>query len=205
MISCRPLRRRVITAAGTTGFVLTTVFTLFLSTQLLVRAYHGIVLRAGVQGSRYTAVGEGKVSMSVRFGIWEKIMDVVKQHDATLHGIGTGGSAYVVGTLPHAHGLYLSVFFDLGLIGVILLLIIAATILTQLIHVLWARDSEHRTLMIAYFAGLFALGLNSCIEFDFLLHMFWAYLALGQASYWYFQKQEAASASLKSNQHESRE
>jgi hypothetical protein len=59
--------------------------------------------------------------------------------------------------------------------------------------------------MIAYFAGLFALGLNSCIEFDFLLHMFWAYLALGQASYWYFQKQEAASASLKSNQHESRE
>ena len=191
LIALRPLRRSLIKNISILGFSLLIMFLIFLSFQVIVRGYHAAGLK-GV-GTRLVSMEEGAGSMEDRFDIWSKISGIFRDHNAYVFGIGAGGSAYYCGVLPHVHGFFLSIAYDLGLIGLGIFFIMVAILISGFFRMLRSEDSYYRTMLCSFYAGLIAFSINGLIEFEYFVPLIWVYLGMGIAVWRLFRKEENAS------------
>ncbi len=189
LIALRPLRKHLIRNISVLGFSLLIMFLIFLSFQVIVRSYHGAQLK-GV-GTRLVSVEQGTGSMEDRFDIWDKTFGIFRDRNAYVFGIGAGGSAYYCGVLPHVHGFFLSIAYDLGLIGLGIFFIMVVILMSGFFQMLRSGDSYYRTMLCSFYAGLIAFSINGLIEFEYFMPVIWLYLGLGVAIFALFREHEA--------------
>ncbi|OHE57177.1 MAG: hypothetical protein A2Z47_00320 [Thermodesulfovibrio sp. RBG_19FT_COMBO_42_12] len=90
------------------------------------------------------------------------------------YGIGTGiGGLKKYLNVPHAHNIYLSVLFDLGFIGLwILIWLITSLINTIRNSIKTCRNPSYRILLWAYGGGLIAVGIHGLTDFEYSFSAF---------------------------------
>lgn len=180
LIALYPYRSNLIRSITAVACALIITFCFFLVSSDFVRSYHGVKLGSS-SSSRYSAVESGGQSLEFRIDLWGDYLRTLAKKHAYLYGLGTGGSAYDVIPLPHAHGIYASIFFDLGFLGVALFLLLLAPVAVWFIEVFRAEKGPYKNLLGGFCAGLIALSANAVIEFDYFMPLIWVYLGLGRA------------------------
>ncbi len=83
-------------------------------------------------------------------------------------GMGIGGLKKYL-DVPHAHSVYLSVLFDLGFIGLWILIWLITTIANTIRNsIKTCRNPSYRILLWAYGGGLIAVGIHGLSDFEYI-------------------------------------
>ncbi len=105
-----------------------------------------------------------------RLGIWATGFD--KLINSYGIGMGLGGLKKYL-NVPHAHNIYLSVLFDLGFIGLwILIWLITSLVNTIRNSIKTCRNPSCRILLWAYGGGLIAVGIHGLTDFEYSFSVF---------------------------------
>lgn len=129
-------------------------------------------------------VGGAVKSIQVRSQLWETGYEFFKNTYG--RGIGAGGYATIVGgVLPESadmqlHSLYLTVIFELGLVGIMLFLWLLATFLIKIeLFSKKVRGSPIEPLFFAWYAGWITILLNGFLRITPGSIPFWCFMSLG--------------------------
>ena len=124
--------------------------------------------------------GTSAKSIEGRFGIWNAGFTAMEKKSQILSGLGLGG--YEDATIfPHAHNLYLSFFFDFGIIGffciiMIMLVLFKEYVLKRSRMIFLSQNNYYEIMSLAFFSGLLALGLHGIMEYSYLHTIVWLFL-----------------------------
>lgn len=143
---------------------------------------------------RITAVfGDTGVSgTSSRMTIWRDGFTLLKE--SPWLGAGIGGLRTTF-SHPHAHNIYFSVLFDLGIIGFLILGWFICR-LVRLINRLMKPITRKPDMMMArgFIAALVAYSIHALVDFDFTwVQFFWGMLGIGLAMLRIFGETEASN------------
>ena len=100
--------------------------------------------------SRFASIGNiGDSSTSYRVSIWKSVVDIIK--DYFFSGIGVGEAAFKnvylqythegIELAPHSHNLYFQIILEVGILGLILFLLLAALFLRKAFSFFDRRNS----------------------------------------------------------------
>ncbi len=136
--------------------------------------------KAAAPGLLKAAKKEDIVSLENRFVIWQKGLSVMEKKSFLISGLGVGNFAYYT-KYPHSHNLYLSFFFDFGLVGIIFLIIILLIfikLVKDIFKVIYIQRTYFHTMSLVFFAGMLAIGIHSLVDFYYNKDSIWLFLAL---------------------------
>lgn len=133
----------------------------------------------------HTSVTGGAVeaaSIARRSEMWKQAFKNMLDHPYRLIlGLGLGGFISLPGVL-YTHSVILSFFFDMGLVGVIILIILATILLTNFSH--YIRGARHTNSYYIFIAAVAAfvgeVGIHGLVDYDLYsitARMFWFPLA----------------------------
>ncbi len=183
------------------------VFLFFVNKKLL-----GIAAIAGVISifflpesiiSRILSVGNlADSSTSYRVFIWNGTVEMLK--DFWLTGIGVGSDAfnavypryaYSAITAPHPHNLYLLVFAETGIIGIIVLVTVVLTLFNKLLHVIkYTQNKELKVIAAATgsaVTGFLVQGMFDNVWYNYRVFLlFWIFVAIGASVYNVYRKEK---------------
>ena len=131
-----------------------------------------------------TAYYEGEHSFSDRLEYWETAYNALKNSDAYIQGLGAGGANYYLHL--HTHNIYLSIFFDLGLIGLVLFFILISISMTKLFLTIRSlKEGFTKAMLLSTFGCILAIGLASLVDYNYNFYLLWFIMGLGTAIYRY--------------------
>jgi O-antigen ligase len=116
----------------------------------------------------------GQVSSEMRLGIWRDTLHMTSAYRWTGCGLGAYErglylfkKAAPVNTVDFAHNDYLQILAEMGIVGFVLVMLIAGTIAWRLLDVV-LRRSNHRTweLAVGLLCALLAIGLHGFVDFN---------------------------------------
>lgn len=108
-------------------------------------------------------------------------------------GIGLGVGTYTYATLaPHAHSIYLSMLFDFGVAGVIVLMIIFWIVLKNYLRMRRFQETYLQTMFIAFSGGLVSIGVHGLVDFEYNSPVLWLFLGLYTATFLLAQRELSA-------------
>ena len=123
-------------------------------------------------------------SIKTRMGYWIKGYKILSErHNA--FGMGVGGLKYYFHPLniPHAHNLYLSFFFDFGIVGFVAVFALFAKIGKWVRRSMESFDPTYNQIMLrGTLGGLVAIGVHGLIDSEYNIAVFWFYLGFLVAS-----------------------
>lgn len=126
----------------------------------------------------------GEHSFSDRLEYWRTAYAAMATNNAYLQGLGIGGGAYHLFPVPHVHNIYLSIFFDFGLIGFILFFMVTAGSLARLFFAIKNLEEGFAKAMLLSTSGcIVLLGVASVTDFSFNLTLLWFLMGIGAAIY----------------------
>ena len=128
-----------------------------------------------------TDIGE-RASLGIRLGLWKQgLIDIAQSYGM---GKGTGGFFGYNDQWPHAHNVYFSVLFDLGIIGFFLWVLVYLNLWRLVIMSLKKLSySTKEWLMIIFFAAFFIeLSLTSLLQHEYTHFMWWLFPGILLAS-----------------------
>jgi len=96
-------------------------------------------------------------------------------------GVGVGGlKQYLIKNAPHPHNTYISVFGELGVLGLALFLLICFIAFKTYLTALRRCGNEYfRRILLAYLAGYISLLLCILLNYDYTVASTWWYIGLG--------------------------
>lgn len=130
--------------------------------------------------SRTASSSEGDTSTSTRLNYWTVGMNLLN----TSNGLGAGIGGYRQHNLPvaHAHSIYLSSLFDLGIIGFIVWFLILGGLFWRMLNLLKRCNNKYwKDILICYAAGYISLLVSGIVDFEYTYLIVWSYLGLGMA------------------------
>lgn len=154
---------------------------------LLPMLPHDILLRLGSIGSMSDS------STAYRVYIWMATMDMLR--DYWMFGIGTGvaafhcvypGYSFNAVSAPHAHSLYLQMFCECGILGLVAILGVFISAVRTLCGALSrTKGIQNRAWMAAALGGLAGFAVQSATDYSFYNYrvtlMFWVVVGLAAA------------------------
>ncbi len=176
------------------------IYLFFVNKKLLgVAAIAGIIslffLPESIIG-RILSVGNlADSSTSYRVFIWNGTVEMLK--DFWVTGIGVGSDAfnaiypryaYSAITAPHPHNLYLLVFAETGIIGIIVLITIVLTLFNKLLYVIrYTKSKELKNIAAATgsaITGFLVQGMFDNVWYNYRVFLlFWIFVAIGSVVY----------------------
>lgn len=123
-------------------------------------------------------------SLMDRLEYWETAYKALDNNDAVFQGLGAGGATYYLHPAGHAHSIYLSIFFDFGLVGFImffLLLFASASKLFLTISIL--KEGFAKAMLLSISGCIISLGVAALIDLTYNIFMLWFLMGIGVATY----------------------
>ncbi len=121
-----------------------------------------------------------------RFEFWGKLYNAITNNDAYIQGLGAGGSAYYLYPVAHAHSIYVSIFSDFGLIGLILFFILISISIAKLFFTIKNLKEDFAKAMLLSTSGcIITLGFTSMVQFSYDFPIPWVLMGMGVAIYKY--------------------
>jgi hypothetical protein len=123
-----------------------------------------------VQGSATgTSAPEGQSGMRIRIWWWKNGLKAMVAHPFSfLFGLGPGGFVYYSVGSPEVNNIFFAFFYDLGLIGVVLLILIMYILISNIRYYL--KNSEHSYTYYMFLGVVAALlmdgGIHALVDFD---------------------------------------
>lgn len=155
----------------------------FINRLLVGFGYEGTLYFTGGETFTSTSKTAGVTGMGLRTQWWQNALEqMVEKPIRLLSGLGVGGFFYYNGELEHS--VYLSFFFEMGVIGLILLIFIITILASNISRYLrcWQEDSYAATILLPATAGLIAMiGIQGLINFDLVTKYFWFLLGFVMA------------------------
>lgn len=124
------------------------------------------------------ATSQESVNLSSRVNYWKKAFkEMTKRPYKLILGLGLGGVIAYSG-LPHTHSVPISFFFDLGLAGAVIFIVLALILLTNFSHYIRhaRRTRSYYIFIVAVAAFVAEVGVHGLIDYDFYSYtacMFW--------------------------------
>ena len=162
---------------------------LFLSAYVFVLGFTSlfilhIVYLASERGPRLIETSSGEsYSLITRLRLWDFGWDNLLQ-SGFFCGLGAGGFTNL-NEAPHAHSLILSVLFDFGAIGLLLLLGVAAILITRVMTKIARQDSFSEIMFLATSGGFVSLGVQGLFDASYTLSVFYLFLGLSTSAYFF--------------------
>ena len=169
IIKFRPTRKQFFKSVVI--FILIIALTYFLSQLSFERV-------ADMSRLSKTASLEGHNSLTIRLVWWKTALNILLDRYYGL-GLGAGGFKYYIAAAPHAHGVIQSFFFDLGIIGLIGILLILIVIGREFYMLLNYQNTDLQIMTFFYCCGVIAFVIQGLVDFEY--HMGWMWLYLGTA------------------------
>lgn len=149
------------------------VICLFILSVLFSQQTSPRLLKVSERGGYETSAGS-------RLTIWNEGFKALKEHNLTLFGLGVGGFDLYT-KFPHAHNLYLSFFFDFGLVGILCILLIMLIlfnefILRELNGILFYQSGYFDNMSVAFIGGLIAIAIHSLVDHAYFKGVLWLFL-----------------------------
>jgi len=119
-----------------------------------------------------------RASLGIRLGLWKQgLIDIVENYGL---GLGTGGFFKYRDQWPHAHNVYFSVLFDLGIVGFFLWILIFLNLWRMLIlSIKRSIYFSKQWLMLVFFAAFFIeLSLASLLQHEYTHFVWWLFPGL---------------------------
>jgi hypothetical protein len=124
-----------------------------------------------------TDVGE-RASLGIRLGLWKD--GILKLGQTYGIGEGTGGFFKYKAQWPHAHNVYFSVLFDLGLIGFSLWIIIYLNLWRHVVYgiKLVPEKSDEWLILVVFLAFFVEISLTSLLQHEYTHFIWWLFPGL---------------------------
>lgn len=133
-----------------------------------------------------TAYYKGEHSFSDRLEYWETAYNALKNSGAYIQGLGAGGATYYLYPVLHTHNICLSIFFDLGLIGLVLFFILISISMTKLFLTIRSlKEGFTKAMLLSTSGCILAIGLASLVDYNYNFYLLWLIMGLGTAIYRY--------------------
>ncbi len=124
-------------------------------------------------------------SIGKRIYFWKTGFMELDKKRLTLFGLGVGGYKYFTRAymIPHAHNIYLSLFFDFGVMGLIVCCIIMFILLKLFLKVLSRQETYLQNMSLAYGISLVLIALTGLVYTTYYMDFVWFVLGLAVATF----------------------
>lgn len=129
-----------------------------------------------------------EMSLEARFNLWEKGFAEFMQR-APGWGLSIGGLIYYKDPLPHAHSIYFSTFFDLGLVGFILLLGLMLVLVIKIPRLLRFQETYAQMMLMASTGCFLVIALHGLVDFSYMDPVIWLFLGITIATFKLVEKE----------------
>ncbi|MBI3008509.1 MAG: O-antigen ligase family protein [Candidatus Omnitrophica bacterium] len=155
------------------------VINFFLSLFILVSLF---IIQTMTIGRTPRILESEEMSLEARLNIWKMAM---KSFISESHGwgLGIGGLIYYRDPLPHAHSIYFSTIFDLGLVGFILLSGLIIALIIKLSRLLSLQETYPQMMLVAAGGGFVAMGIQGIVDFSYMQPIIWLFLGITMATF----------------------
>lgn len=133
----------------------------------------------------------GEHAISDRLEYWKISYDALAKGDAYIQGLGAGGVADYLSKeyrfpVTHPHNLFLSIFFNFGLIGFILFFILISISITRLVLTIRSlKEGFTKSMLLSTSGCIVSLGFTSLMDIDYNNSIVWILMGIGVAIYRY--------------------
>lgn len=117
-------------------------------------------------------------SIGSRLYYWKKGFEALDKRSLTLVGLGAGGYNYCNPDIPTPHNLYLSLFFDFGIMAVIFIFSIIFTSIRAFNNILRHQKTYLQNMSLVFGTMLFGLSLMSLVFLAYEFTFIWFFLGL---------------------------
>jgi hypothetical protein len=158
--------KRIITAAGLFGMLIAA----FLCATL--------VMTGDVTTSRVAAVG-ASFSYDTRLEWWQKGFEALFYTSYGM-GAGVGGFRKMIDPVLYAHNIFLSVLFDLGVVGMILFLGLLMVLFFHIGKTLsdFREQKDIQVVLSCMIAAMVGFLMNNLLQGDYYMRLFWLMLGI---------------------------
>ncbi|MDL1967024.1 MAG: hypothetical protein LWW97_00400 [Deltaproteobacteria bacterium] len=120
------------------------------------------------------------MSLAARLENWQHGLDLLLKKGLLLKGLGLGGFQQYTECLIHAHNLYLSIFFDFGLVGIgfglSVLLIIAKMLFKNGIFSFFNQTTYYQTMRLVFTGIFIAYMIHSVVDLWYNQTFIWFFM-----------------------------
>lgn len=169
------------------GFILT-VELLVAYERLVILPAHGIAGEAeysyGIADS-----GQTKASISSRVQMWETCYNAIKSNNAHMLGLGGGGCGFYLAESPRSmagnpHSALLSFFFDFGLVGLFLFLLLMTMLVVKLFRLIKKlQDGTEKNILLTLLSCAISISFVSLTELNYNYIYLWVLAGIGVPVY----------------------
>ena len=167
-----PIRKRFFTSVAILIFTIATAFVLVNATQLKKNLFFHV---------HQMSTSGDNTSTRTRLGWWTT--SITKSLENYGLGVGIGKlPEYLRPHVPHPHNVYVSVFGELGFIGIGLLVLTFSLAFKSYITALkQCRCEYYRRILLSYISGFLMLIFYIFTDYDYTTNLIWWYLGFGFA------------------------
>ncbi len=125
-------------------------------------------------------IGTQSLSWRWRLDLWSRYWDRLAS-GRLFEGLGAGGFIFDA-HVPHAHSIYLSVFFDFGLVGLLLLLAGMAVMIGRFFELSGRQETYPQIVFLSLCGGLVTMAVQGVFDSSYLMPVITLFTGLGSAA-----------------------
>ncbi|MBN2373244.1 O-antigen ligase family protein [bacterium] len=162
-----------------TLFVLIFIISVIFSKQSSPR-----ILKVSEKGGYATSVGS-------RMEIWKAGLRAMQKKSMTPFGLGAGG--FDLNTqFPHSHSLYLSFFFDFGIVGIICICLIMIILFMEFFvkewnGMLFSQRTYFDIMALAFLGGIVCISIHGLVDHSYAKGVLWLFLGFAMSTLYHSQ------------------
>ena len=168
LIAFRRFRRKLFSYSIVFGLILVILLTVVTYSQR-----HGRGYRIATSAFSNTAFNKTS-SMTSRIKMWGQGWSELIHRSPCL-GLGVGGFTHYCKPHPHPHSYYLSILFDFGIFGGLLLTMAIIIVARFLFSLLKHQDTYLQIMTIFLYSGLVSIGVHGLVDHSYIRGVIWLY------------------------------
>lgn len=168
------------------------IFGIFLISQSSLLSYRGINKEQPLP-TLYASSSQLQDAAHTRFNWWNTCYKEIVRNNAYMYGLGIGGCGYAINrseiehvvTVANPHSVYLSVFFDLGIIGVSLFLLLVLLSIVKIFYLMRRlNDSTEKDMLLALLCSAIIIGVLAVTEVSYYQNVsIWVLFGIGVSAF----------------------
>ena len=160
----------------------TSVFFFLRLSSMFFGAIFGQVVHAKILDSRVKSISIGD-----RLETWSHGFNLLMQKESFFQGLGLGGFDQYTQKLLHPHNMYLSLFFDFGIVGIafgiVALIIIARVVLKNGLSSFLNQQTDYQTMRIIFTAIIIAYMVHSLVDHWYNQTFIWFFMGFAMVTF----------------------
>jgi uncharacterized membrane protein len=138
---------------------------------------------------RFTEGGQTNASINSRMHMWRICYDAIRNNDAYMLGLGSGGCGYYLAEPPrrgavNPHSVFLSFFFDFGIVGISLFLLLVTMSVIKVFHLIKKlQDGTEKNMLLTLLSCAISISFISMTELNYNYIYLWVLGAIGASVY----------------------